>query len=94
MRAFPRDVGKVKVLVPASLRQYWGGAPQVAVDAGTLREAIGALGPLSSRVLDDTGALRPHVHLFVNRAATARLDVRLADGDVIHILPAVSGGST
>ena len=84
-------MGRVRVKIPASLRQYWGGGPEMVVEAGTVREALGALGPLSTRVLDDAGAVRRHVHVFVNLAA-APLDARLADGDVVHILPAVSGG--
>lgn len=89
-----RPVGKVKVLLPASLRLYWGGPPQTYVDAATLRDALAGLGPLATRVLDDSGALRPHVHVFVNHAPTRGLDAPLAEGDVVHILPAVSGGSS
>lgn len=85
-------MGKVQVLVPLSLRSYWGGPSRVAVDARTLGDALGGLGALTSRILDDTGAVRPHVHLFVNQQAQTNLDVTLRDGDIIHILPAVSGG--
>ncbi|HUR69778.1 MAG TPA: MoaD/ThiS family protein [Candidatus Thermoplasmatota archaeon] len=84
----------MRVLVPASLRAYWGGGARADVDAKELGDAIRALGPLATRVLDDTGEVRPHVHLFVNQVASRRLDVALAEGDIIHILPAVSGGST
>lgn len=87
-----RLVGKVQVLIPAALRQYWGGGAKVTVEAKTLGEALGALGSLSSRVLDDAGHVRQHVHVFVNQAAAKDLSARLAEGDTIHILPAVSGG--
>lgn len=87
-------MGKVTIRVPASLRQYWGGGASATVEAATLADAIQALGPLASRVLDDRGDIRPHVNLFVNSAAAKRLDRRVEDGDIIHILPAVSGGST
>lgn len=80
------------VHIPASLRSYWGGGARHETDAGTLAEALATLGPLSSRVLDDAGAVRRHVHVFVNHQQ-ATLDRPLRDGDVIHILPAVSGGS-
>jgi len=79
--------------VPAALRQYWGGGAKVVVEARTLAEALVGLGALSSRVLDDAGRVRRHVHVFVNQRPVADLEAPLAEGDVIHILPAVSGGS-
>ena len=79
--------------MPAALRQYWGGGAKVDVEARTVAEALGALGSLTSRVLDDTGRVRRHVHVFVNQSAVADIHAPLADGDIIHILPAVSGGS-
>lgn len=82
---------RVLVHVPASLRAYWGGGARHETDAATLADALRSLGPLTSRVLDDAGDLRRHIHVFVNHAQ-AGLDRPLADGDVIHILPAVSGG--
>ena len=82
---------RVVVRIPASLRAYWGGGPTHETDAATLAEALRSLGPLTSRVLDDAGAVRRHVHVFVN-SAQAPLERALAEGDVIHILPAVSGG--
>ena len=85
-------MGRVQVRVPASLRQYWGGGSKVDVEARTVAEAIAALGPLATRVLDDAGQPRRHVHLFVNSSAISDVDATLADGDVLHILPAVSGG--
>ena len=46
-------------------------------------------------ICDETGAVRRHVNLFVN-ASNIRdlegLDSPLAPGDVVTILPAVSGG--
>jgi len=86
-------VGNVRVLVPASLRQYWGGGAQASVDARTLGDAIAALGPLATRIVDDAGRLRQHVNLFVNEEQARDLARPLAEGDIIHILPAVSGGS-
>lgn len=89
----PGTVGsRVTVNIPAALRQYWGGAAKAAVDAKTLGEALGALGPLTSRVLDDAGGIRRHVNVFLNQTQARDLEAPLADGDIIHILPAVSGG--
>lgn len=85
-------VVSVRVHVPAALRAYWGGGSDARVEAATLAEALAALGPLSSRVLDDRGEVRRHVQVFVNQALVRDVGARLAEGDVIHILPAVSGG--
>lgn len=84
---------RVRVRVPAALRALAGGAASVDVEGRTLGEALQALGPLAPRVLDDAGNVRRHVHVFVNAAPARALDAPLADGDVIHVLPAVSGGS-
>lgn len=95
--------------MPAALRQYWGGragardgadassrasSAKVTVDAKTVAEALASLGSLSTRVLDDTGALRQHVHVFLNQRAVKDIGASVSEGDIIHILPAVSGGST
>jgi molybdopterin converting factor small subunit len=46
-------------------------------------------------VCDETGSVRQHVNLFVNNAHMRDregMDTALASGDIITILPAVSGG--
>ena len=52
---------------------------------------------LYGSVCDERGMLRRHVNLFVNTSHVRDregLDTALSAGDVITILPAVSGGST
>lgn len=47
------------------------------------------------RVCDERGEPRPHINVFVNDdhvRARAGLDTPLAPGDLVTILPAVSGG--
>jgi molybdopterin converting factor small subunit len=85
-------VARVRIRVPAALRDYWGGGAVVVVEVATLAEALVALGPLASRVLDDQGEVRRHVQVFVNQVSTRDTRATLRDGDTIHILPAVSGG--
>jgi molybdopterin converting factor small subunit len=51
--------------------------------------------PVRHRVLDETGALRQHVNIFVgqdNTRFTGGLATPLTDGAEVSILPAVSGG--
>jgi molybdopterin synthase sulfur carrier subunit len=46
-------------------------------------------------ICDETGKVRAHVNLFVNEShlrELSGLDTPLSHGDVIFILPAVSGG--
>ncbi len=90
----------IRVLLHGAWRGFAGGAREVCVDATTLRGALAALvaahPPLTERLRDEHGALRAHLAVFVNED-DARLigweDAELTDGDVIHIIPALSGGS-
>jgi len=93
------DLAGVTVLVPGMLRQYSGGAARLTLLAPTVRKALEALEALHPNlygsVCDETGALRRHVGLFVNVSHVRDLegfDTPLSPGDVITILPAVSGG--
>jgi molybdopterin converting factor small subunit len=50
---------------------------------------------LYRNVCDETGTLRPHLNVFVNSDNVRDLDgvdTTLMPGDVVTILPAVSGG--
>jgi molybdopterin converting factor small subunit len=89
----------VTIHVPATLRQYCGGASDLSVTAPNVRAALQELErshpSLYSNFCDETGAIRRHVNLFVNAAHMrdcGGLDAVLASGDVITILAAVSGG--
>lgn len=96
---------EVTVRVPTSLRTYTGGEAEVTVDpsdtsggetlAGVL-EALEANHPgIRSRILDDSGALRRFVNVYVGDE-----DVRFAEGlatptpggTQISVIPAVAGG--
>ena len=87
------------VRVPSMLRPSCGGAREIPVTAGTVRaalEEIARLHPgLYRSVCDETGRVRPHIGLFVNRDHVrdrGGLDAPLAPGDSLSILTAVSGG--
>jgi molybdopterin converting factor small subunit len=89
----------IKVFVPAPLRPYAGGAGELALSAANVRAALEELErnhpSLYRNVCDETGAVRRHINLFVNTAHVRDrdgLDTTLAPGDVLTILPAVSGG--
>ncbi|MBL8381344.1 MAG: MoaD/ThiS family protein [Burkholderiales bacterium] len=73
--------------------------PAQKVGATILREALvaalSAAPALSHYVFDDQGAIRKHVAVFVNDELVrerVRLDRRLADGDRVMVIQALSGG--
>ena len=74
-------------------------APAASVEGATLGEALAAVftsrPALRGYVLDDQGALRQHVIVYVNgRPASdrVRLSDRVGPGDEIQVFQALSGG--
>jgi molybdopterin synthase sulfur carrier subunit len=69
----------VTVRIPTTMRPLTGGEKQVSVETGTLSDVIAALEAahpgLGERLLDDDGALRKFVNIFVDDD-----DVRYLDG--------------
>jgi molybdopterin converting factor small subunit len=73
----------------------------VAIDAekATIADVLAALGAecpgVVDRVLDETGAIRRHVNVFIgdtNVRNAGGLSAAVPDGCEVSILPAVSGG--
>jgi molybdopterin/thiamine biosynthesis adenylyltransferase/rhodanese-related sulfurtransferase/molybdopterin converting factor small subunit len=92
-------MSRVRVRIPMPLRSITGGTDEVQLDAGTVGDALHALGArhdgLLARVLSPDGELRPFVNVFVGERNIRALDglaTPLADGDVLAIVPAVAGG--
>jgi molybdopterin converting factor small subunit len=89
----------ITIHVPGQLRPYCAGASQLSISALTVRAALEDLersqSALYRNVCDETGAVRRHLNVFVNADNVRDLDgadTALAPGDVVTILPAVSGG--
>jgi sulfur-carrier protein len=89
----------VTLHIPRPLRPECNGAAELRLPAASVRDALEQLKrdqpPLYRSVCDETGTVRRHVNLFVNNDHIRDrdgLDTMLAAGDVVHILPAVSGG--
>lgn len=89
----------VTVRIPTTLRPLSGGASTVEVDPGTISDVITALesshAGFADRLLDESGALRKFVNVFVDDDDVRYLDgldTKVADGATISILPAVAGG--
>jgi molybdopterin converting factor small subunit len=89
-----------EVRLPTVLRQHAGGQPTVRANGATLAEALEDLAlqfpGLRGQVLTDDGALHKFVNVYVNDDDVRyldKLDTKIADDDVITILPAVAGGA-
>lgn len=89
----------ITILVPGPLRACCGGARALGLAASSVRAALAELErrypSLHRGVCDETGAVRRHVNLFVNAAHIRDrdgLDTALVPGDVVMIVPSVSGG--
>ena len=87
------------VHVPGPLRLCCAGAAQLSISADTVRAALEDLeqnqAALYRNICDETGKVRRHLNVFVNSDHVRDLDgvdTMLTPGDVVTILPAVSGG--
>jgi MoaD family protein len=87
------------IFIPGPLREYCGGAAKLEIAAPSVRAALEELErrypALHRNIRDETGAVRRHINVFVNTTNMRDregLDTALAPGDVVTILPAVSGG--
>ena len=89
----------VTIHVFGQLREYCAGKSQLSVSAHTVRAALEDLersqAALYRNVCDETGQVRRHLNVFVNSDNVRDLDgieTTLTPGDVVTILPSVSGG--
>lgn len=89
----------IKVQIPPPLHGYCEGASELHMSAGSVRGALDELErrypSLYRNICDETGRVRPHVNLFVNKSHVREregIETTLEPGDVLFILPAVSGG--
>ena len=90
----------VEIRMAHGLRVHVDVPERVDVIGSTAREAVDALivahPSLQRFVLDDARRLRQHVNIYINNDLIhdrRNLSDPVADGDQLHILPAVSGGA-
>lgn len=81
------------------LRLHFPDLRDAEVDAATLAELVAALDRtwpgLAGYLVDDRGALRKHVNIFVNGGLAedrAALGDRIGAGDEVFVMQALSGG--
>ena len=87
------------VRIPPTLRTATGGAKQVEVPGGSVREVVGALVAaypgLGDQLLAPDGDLNRFVNAFLNDTDVRHLqalDTPVAEGDTLVLLPAMAGG--
>jgi molybdopterin converting factor small subunit len=85
----------MRVLVPSPLRSYTGAA-EVDAEGSTLDEVLRDLDRrhpgLRFRIVDEQDRMRPHVRFFVDGEQVFDLRRRLAPGESVQIVQALSGG--
>jgi sulfur-carrier protein len=86
----------VRVILPTPLAEYTGNAREAEARGATLDELFSDLDRqfpgLRFRVIDEQGAIRPHIKVFVNRAQAASIAAPLSAADEVMVVAALSGG--
>lgn len=89
----------VTVRLYGAYSEFAGGARRAAVSGDTLGAVLSALADahptLRERLRDEHGRLREHLSVYVNKDDVRFLQgeaTPVRDGDVVHVIPAVSGG--
>ncbi len=87
------------VRIPTILRSYTGGANAVQASGDTVTAVLDSLEAdypgIRARILDDSGALRRFVNVYVGDddvRFVGGLDAEVGDGAKVSIIPAVAGG--
>ena len=88
-----------KVRIPTPLRKLTNNEEVVEITADTVADAIGELQTrypgIKERLVDETGAVRRFVNVYVNEEDIRFLQnqqTTLKDGDEVSIIPAIAGG--
>jgi molybdopterin synthase sulfur carrier subunit len=88
-----------QVRIPTPLRKLTNNEELVEIKPGTVGEAFadlqGRFPGIKERLLDETGAVRRFVNVYVNEEDIRflqNLDTKIKDGDEISIIPAIAGG--
>ena len=86
----------MKVLIPGPLRSYTGERREVEASGATLDELLRDLDRrhpgIRFRMIDEQGAIRRHIRIFVNGTQVPDIAHPLKSSDEIVIVQALSGG--
>lgn len=85
-----------RVHVPTPLRSYTRDQSVVTAEGGSVAELLDDLERrhpgIRFRIIDEQDRIRQHIKLFVNERDVADLSPRVAEGDRLTIICALSGG--
>ena len=83
------------VRLRAPLSELAGGRRELELEGATVADVLKALERecpgTRGWILDERGAIREHINVFVNKEY-GRGDTSVAAGDRLHVIPAISGG--
>ena len=86
----------MKVSIPTPLRSYTNERRDVDAHGATLMEVLHDLDRqypgIRFRMVDEQGAIRPHIRIWRNLEPIRSLSVAVRDSDEIVIIQALSGG--
>ena len=89
----------VSVRIPTILRTYTGGESEVSAQGSTLAEVLDDLetnySGIKARILDEQGAIRRFVNVYVGNDDVRfldALDTKTPEGTQVSVIPAVAGG--
>jgi sulfur-carrier protein len=91
-------VQRVRVAIPYELRSLCGGEAELELAGHDVRAVLAELArrhpQVHVKLCDEQGQPRPHINVFVNDQFCPRgeLNIPLSEGDLVSLLPAVSGG--
>lgn len=84
------------VNVASPLRSYTQGAQSVAAEGATVEQVLADLERrfpgMRFRMIDEQGRIRRHIRIFVNTKGVEDLSAAVEDGDIVHLICALSGG--
>jgi sulfur-carrier protein len=86
----------MRVVIPSPLFSYTGGQRTVEADGDSLSQLLERLEVrfpgMRHRIVDEQGAIRPHIRFFVNGEQAGGLRHPLSESDEVLIVAALSGG--
>jgi sulfur-carrier protein len=90
------SVTMARVCVHGPLRKLAGGRPELQIGGATVEELLRELEhehpAVAGWILDERGAIRRHINVFVNGERGGERTV-VGSADRVEILPAITGGA-